>query len=108
MNGNWWTWDDESGAYVDTEVPASGSGIDNVFWATYNVTSFSDVSQAHDDGKIVCVKYNDDVFTLVHVEVMSSVGAAVFVCPLGDGAGKIVLSFNAGDETWGTPTSFVA
>lgn len=85
-----------------------GGGSDNVFWAMYNVTPFSDISQAYNAGQIVCVKYNDNIFTLVHIEVMSSVGAAIFVCPLGDGMDKIVLTFDAGDEEWKTPTSFVA
>ncbi len=67
-----------------------------VFWATYGTTTFSDIKGAYDANKSVKVKYNDEIYSL---SAMATI-AAVFSCISGSQGSYKQLSVWKDDNSW--------
>lgn len=67
-----------------------------VFWATYGTTTFSNVKEAYDANKIVKVNYNNEIYSL---SVMTTI-AAVFSCINGSQGSYKQLSLWKEDNNW--------
>ena len=73
-NGNWFFWDEASGSYVDSNIPAKGSDNEaptGIFIATYGQTLYSEILTAWKSGSLVVLKGDVEsaltVRMLVHV-----------------------------------------
>lgn len=67
-----------------------------VFWATYGTTTFSNVKEACDANKVVQVNYNNEIYSL---SAMTTI-AAVFSCTNGSQGSYKQLSVWKGDNSW--------
>lgn len=67
-----------------------------VFWATYGTTTFSDIKGAYDANKSVKVKYNDEIYSL---SAMATI-AAVFSCTSGSQGSYKQLSVWKDGNSW--------
>lgn len=67
-----------------------------VFWATYGTTTFSNVKEAYDANKVVQVNYNNEIYSL---SAMTTI-AAVFSCINGSQGSYKQLSVWKGDNSW--------
>ena len=73
-NGNWFFWDETSGSYIDSNIPAKGFDIEvpsGIFIATYGQTLYSEILTAWKSGSLVVLKGDVEsaltVRMLVHV-----------------------------------------
>lgn len=67
-----------------------------VFWATYGTTIFSNVKEAYDANKIIKVNYNNEIYSL---SAMTTI-AAVFSCINGSQGSYKQLSLWKEDNNW--------
>lgn len=67
-----------------------------IFWATYGETTFSNVKEAYDANKVVQVNYNNEIYSL---SAMTTI-AAVFSCINGSQGSYKQLSVWKGDNSW--------
>lgn len=67
-----------------------------VFWATYGTTTFSNVKEAYDANKIVKVNYNNEIYSL---SAMTTI-AAVFSCINGSQGSYKQLSLQKENNDW--------